>query len=88
MQQPPIRKDILQRLHRIATAYEFETGRFLNHIVAVALDELDGREDDYTVCIPAQPEEPRWEADLLAEPEPETRPDYHPDADPWEYGDR
>lgn len=62
MQQPPIREDILQRLQRVATAYEFETERFLNHIVAVALDELEGREDDYTVCIPVAREQHREQA--------------------------
>ena len=56
MQQPFIREDILQRLARVACAYEFETERFLNHIMTVALDELEGREDDYTVCIPVQSE--------------------------------
>ena len=30
----------------------------------------------------------QWKVDLLAEPEPETRSNYHPDADPSEYGDR
>jgi len=86
MQQPVIRDDLLRKLNRIATAYEMPATRMLNHIVAVALDELDGKQDDYTVCLPVRPEAPQ--VDLLAEPEPETLPNYHPDADPWEYGDR
>jgi len=62
MQQPSIRKDILQRLQRVAAAYEFETERFLNHIVMVALDELEGREDDCTVCIPVERKQGREQA--------------------------
>ncbi len=70
MQQPPIRDDLLHKLHRIAAAYEMDATKMLNHIVAVALDELDGKQDDYTVCIPVWSEEPRREPEYTRAPQP------------------
>jgi hypothetical protein len=32
-----------------------EPERMLNLIVAVSLEELDGMQDDLTICVPAQP---------------------------------
>lgn len=52
MQQPIIREALIHKLTRIAAAYEMSAHTMLNHILTVALDELDGRQDDYTVCLP------------------------------------
>ena len=51
-QQPVIHPDILQRLCHIAACYEMESAKMLNFILSVALDELRGREDDFTICVP------------------------------------
>ena len=53
-QQPAILDDLLWRLHRISAAYEMTPERMLNIIVAISLEELEGREDDFTICIPAR----------------------------------
>jgi len=50
----------MQRLSRVSHAYEMSMAKMLNHIVSVALDELEGKEDEYTICIPVQdPEGPK-----------------------------
>ncbi len=59
MQQPQIQDDILQRLKRIACAYEMSPEKMLNHILAVSLQELEGKEDEYTICIPVSREQRR-----------------------------
>jgi hypothetical protein len=58
MQQPKIQHDLLQRLARVACAYEMPAAKMLNHVLAVALDELEGKEDDYTIVIPNRAPEP------------------------------
>ena len=52
MQQPKIQEAVMQRLSRVARAYEMPVGKMLAHILAVSLDELEGKQDDYTLCIP------------------------------------
>ncbi len=51
-EQPAIHPATLQRLHFIAACYEMEPGRMLNLIVAISLEELDGMQDELTVCTP------------------------------------
>ena len=50
--QPKIHSDLLQRLCRISAAYEMTPERMLGIILAVSLEELEGREDEYTICVP------------------------------------
>ncbi len=42
----------MQRLARVARAYEMPVGKMLAHILTTALDELEGKQDDFTVAIP------------------------------------
>ncbi len=52
MSQPHIDDNLMQRLTRVAHAYEMPVGKMLTHILTTALDELEGKQDDYTVCLP------------------------------------
>ena len=52
MSQPHIDETLMQRLTRVAHAYEMPVGKMLAHILTTALDELEGKEDDYTLCLP------------------------------------
>ncbi len=52
MPQPHIDETLMQRLTRVAYAYEMPVGKMLTHILTTALDELEGKQDDYTVCLP------------------------------------
>ncbi len=58
MHQPKIEADLIERLHRVSHAYEMPMTKMLNHIVTVALDELEGKEDEYTICIPVRSAQP------------------------------
>ncbi len=51
-EQPMIHPHLIQRLNRISVAYEMEPERMLNFILSVSLDELEGRQNEYTVCVP------------------------------------
>ena len=51
--QPDLNPILLLWLRRISAAYEMSPEKMLNLIVAVGLEELDGRQDDLTVCVPA-----------------------------------
>ena len=52
MPQPHIDETLMQRLARVAHAYEMTVGKMLAHILTTALDELEGKQDDYTICVP------------------------------------
>lgn len=52
LQQPKIHPDLLQRLRRIAAEYEMSPDKMLGIILAVSFDELEGKEDEYTVYAP------------------------------------
>ncbi len=52
MPQPHIDDTLMQRLARVARAYEMPMGKMLTHILMTALDELEGKENDYTICTP------------------------------------
>ena len=52
MSQPHIDPTLMQRLARVAHAYEMPVGKMLAHILTTALDELEGKESDYTICTP------------------------------------
>ena len=52
MSQPHIDPTLMQRLARVAHAYEMTVGKMLAHILTTALDELEGKENDYTLCLP------------------------------------
>ena len=52
MSQPHIDDTLMQRLARVAHAYEMPVGKMLTHILTTALDELEGKESDYTLCLP------------------------------------
>ncbi len=56
MLQPEIQKALMQRLARVATAYEMTVGKMLTFILISALEELEGKQDDYTICMPISPE--------------------------------
>ncbi len=56
----------MQRLTRVAHAYEMPVGKMLAHILMTALDELEGKENDYTISTPirhASRLQPNVEAD-------------------------
>ena len=55
MTQPKIHQDLMQRLARVARAYEMPVGKMLMHILSTALDELEGKQDDYTGMALTQP---------------------------------
>ncbi len=66
MSQPHIDDTLMQRLARVAHAYEMPVGKMLAHILTTALDELEGKENDYTICTPIQHAsrlQPKVEAD-------------------------
>ncbi len=66
MPQPHIDPTLMQRLARVAHAYEMPVGKMLAHILTTALDELEGKENDYTICTPirhASRSQPKVEAD-------------------------
>ena len=50
--QPDLNPILLLWLRRISAAYEMSPKKMLNLIVAVGLEELDGRQDELTVCVP------------------------------------
>ena len=52
MSQPHIDDTLMQRLARVAAAYEMTVGKMLAHILTIALEELEGKQDDYTFCLP------------------------------------
>ncbi len=52
MQQPQIQAAIMQRLSRVAHAYKMSVGKMLAHILMTALDELEGKQDAFSVCLP------------------------------------
>ena len=52
MSQPHIDDTLMQRLARVAHAYKMTVGKMLTHILTTALDELEGKESDYTLCLP------------------------------------
>ncbi len=52
MSQPHIDETLMQRLAHVAHAYEMTVGKMLAHILMTALDELEGKQDDYTLCLP------------------------------------
>ncbi len=52
MSQPHIDPTLMQRLARVAHAYKMSVGKMLAHILTTALDELEGKQDDYTLCLP------------------------------------
>ena len=54
MSQPHIDDTLMQRLARVAAAFEMPMGKMLAHILTTALDELEGKENDYTICVPVQ----------------------------------
>ncbi len=56
MPQPHIDETLMQRLTRVAHAYEMPVGKMLTHILTTALDELEGKENDYTICMPVSEE--------------------------------
>lgn len=56
-EQPKIHPDLLQRLRRISAAYEMTAEKMLGIILATALEELDGMQDDYTVVLPVDPDD-------------------------------
>ena len=58
MHQPKIEADLIERLHRVSHAYEMPMTKMLNHIVTVALDELEGKKDEYTICTPVRSAQP------------------------------
>ncbi len=47
----------MQRLARVAHAYEMSVGKMLAYILMTALDELEGKQDDFTVAIPIAEED-------------------------------
>ncbi len=49
MSQPHIDDTLMQRLARVAHAYEMPMGKMLAHVLTVSLDELEGKEDAYTI---------------------------------------
>ena len=51
--QPAINPALLCRLCRVSEAFEMTAEKMLNFILAVSLEELDGMQDDLTVCVPA-----------------------------------
>ena len=57
MQQPKIQEAVMQRLARVAHAYEMSVGKMLAYILMTALDELEGKQDDFTVAIPVAEED-------------------------------
>jgi hypothetical protein len=52
MSQPHIDETLMQRLARVAAAYEMPVGKMLAHILTISLEELEGKQDDYTLCLP------------------------------------
>ncbi len=52
MSQPHIDDTLMQRLAHVAHAYEMPVGKMLAHILNTALEELEGKQDDYTFCLP------------------------------------
>ncbi len=54
MSQPHIDDTLMQRLARVAAAYEMTVGKMLAHILTISLDELEGKQDEYTVCMPVR----------------------------------
>ena len=52
MQHPKIQEAVMQRLSRVARAYEMSVGKMLTHILITALDELEGKQDDFTIIMP------------------------------------
>ncbi len=52
MSQPHIDDNLMQRLARVAHAYEMTVGKMLAHILTTALEELEGKENNYTLCLP------------------------------------
>ncbi len=52
MQQPKIQEAVMQRLARVAHAYEMSVGKMLAYILMTALDELEGKQDDFTIVVP------------------------------------
>ncbi len=52
MSQPHIDDTLMQRLAHVAHAYEMTVGKMLAHILNTALEELEGKQDDYTLCLP------------------------------------
>ena len=57
MPQPRIQEAVMQRLSRVAHAYEMPVGKMLTHILMTALDELEGKHDAFTVAIPVAEED-------------------------------
>ena len=57
MQQPQIQAAVMQRLARVAHAYEMSVGKMLTHILMTALDELEGKQDAFTVAVPVAQED-------------------------------
>ncbi len=51
-EQPAINTALVQRLRRVAACYEMTADKMINIILAVGLEELDGCEDDLTICVP------------------------------------
>ena len=52
MRHPRIQEAIMQRLSRVARAYEMPVGKMLTHILITALEELEGKQDDFTIVVP------------------------------------
>ncbi len=52
MPQPQIQAAVMQRLARVAHAYEMPVGKMLAHILMTALNELEGKQDAFSVAIP------------------------------------
>ncbi len=52
MSQPHIDDTLMQRLSSVAHAYKMTVGKMLAHILNTALDELEGKQNDYTLCLP------------------------------------
>ena len=57
MSQPRIDETLMQRLTRVAAAYEMTAGKMLTVILINALDELEGKQNTYSIGAPASPEE-------------------------------
>ncbi len=57
MQQPTIQEAVMQRLSRVARAYKMPVGKMLAIILQTSLDELEGKQDDFTVAIPVAEED-------------------------------
>lgn len=51
MPQFRIDDTLMQRLARVATAYEMPARKMLSIILQTSLDELEGRQDDCTICV-------------------------------------